>query len=189
MTRQPRRSATGATRYVALLRGINVGGKNVLPMAALAEIFSGTGCRDVGTYIQSGNVVFSASPEVEERIPSLVATRIAERFGIRTTIVLRSSAELRRAAAGNPFLKAGAAPESLHVAFLADLPHRTRRAALDSRRSPGDSFELRGRELYLHLPNGGARTKLTNAYIDSTLGTTSTLRNWRTVLKLVEMMN
>ncbi|HVS10249.1 MAG TPA: DUF1697 domain-containing protein [Planctomycetota bacterium] len=188
MARQRTSSGSSAASvYVALLRGINVGGKNVLPMAALAEIFSRTGCADVRTYIQSGNIVFTASSEMAERIPGLVPTRIAERFGIRPPIVLRSSAELRRAAAANPFLKAGAAPDSLHVAFLADLPHRARRSALDPRRSPGDSFALRGRELYLHLPNGTARTKLTNAYIDSTLGTTSTLRNWRTVLKLLEL--
>ena len=177
------------TVYVALLRGINVGGKNALRMAALVEIFSRAGCEDVRTYIQSGNVVFSARPTTAERIPSLVTAEIADRFGIRTPIVLRSSGELRRATSANPFLKAGAAPDALHVAFLADLPHRARRSALDPRRSPGDSFSLRGRELYLHLPNGVARTKLTNAYIDSTLGTTSTLRNWRTVLKLLEMTN
>ncbi len=87
----------------------------------------------------------------------------------------------------NTFLKRGVDPGTLHVAFLADVPEAQRVAALDSRRSPGDSFEIRGRHIYLWLPNGVARTKLTNDYFDRTLRTTSTLRNWNTVQKLLGM--
>lgn len=188
----PRRASfprsTGSASYVALLRGINVGGKNKLPMAELVELFSAAGCADVRTYIQSGNVVFVASRATAERIPEVIAAKIAARFGLRVPIVLRSADEVLKVASTNPFLKRGAAPESLHVAFLAKGPDRRHAAALDPERSPGDSFELRGRELYLHLPHGVAETKLTNAYFDGTLATTSTLRNWRTVLKLVEMV-
>jgi uncharacterized protein (DUF1697 family) len=87
----------------------------------------------------------------------------------------------------NPFLKRGADTGTLHVAFLADIPDAKRVAELDSKRSPGDSFEIRGQHIYLWLPNGVARTKLTNDYFDRTLRTTSTLRNWNTVQKLLEM--
>ena len=173
--------------HVALLRGINVGGKNKLTMADLAKLFAAAGCEGVRTYIQSGNVVFLADMKTAERIPGAVAGQIAARFGLEVPVVLRSAEELRRVAASNPFLKSGADPDALHVAFLAEAPDRRRAGALDPRRSPGDSFELRGREVYLHLPNGVARTKLTNAYLDATLGTKSTLRNWRTVRKLLEM--
>jgi len=176
-----------AGAYVALLRGINVGGKNKLPMADLTAIFNGAGCTQVQTYIQSGNVVFSAPPGSTNRLPDLVATRIARRFGFVVPVVLRTGHELSRVAAGNPFLKSGAEAASLHVAFLADEPDRRLVAALDPNRSPGDSFKVRGREIYLCLPDGVARTRLTNDYFDSTLATTSTLRNWRTVLKLVEI--
>ncbi len=182
------RSAAVAS-HVALLRGINVAGKNKLPMAGLVELFSAAGCEDVRTYIQSGNVVFAASPKAAAQIPKIIADGIAARFGLRVPVVLRTSEELRAVSEGNPFLRSGSDAESLHVAFLADLPGRRLGAALDPRRSPGDAFELRGREIYLHLPNGVARTKLTNAYFDSALATTSTLRNWRTVLKLLEMMD
>jgi uncharacterized protein (DUF1697 family) len=184
-TRAGPRPSAGS--YVALLRGINVAGKNMLPMAELVEIFDAAGCADVRTYIQSGNVIFSADRETSERIASVVAAEIDARFGLRVPVVLRSSAEIRKAAAANPFLERGAALETLHVAFLAAAPDRRRAAALDPERSPGDAFELRGRELYLHLSHGVAKTKLTNAYLDATLATTSTLRNWRTVLKLAEM--
>ena len=180
-------SKASGERHVALLRGINVGGKNKLPMADLVRIFSAAGCEEVETYIQSGNVVFGGSAKTAREIPGAVASRIQKQLGLDVPVVLRSAAELCAVAARNPFLKAGADPDELHVAFLADVPEKRRAAALDPRRSPGDSFELRGRDLYLRLPNGVARTKLTNAYLDSTLATISTLRNWRTVLKLVEM--
>jgi uncharacterized protein (DUF1697 family) len=88
---------------------------------------------------------------------------------------------------GNPFLKAGAAEELLHVSFLADRPSTDLVAALDSTRSAPDEFAVVGREIYMKLVTGAAKTKLTNAYFDSKLKTVSTMRNWRTVLKLAEM--
>jgi uncharacterized protein (DUF1697 family) len=172
---------------VALLRGINVGGKNTLPMCDLAAMFVEGGCTDVRTYIQSGNVVFAATPGVVERLADDISRRIAKSFGYRVPVVVRTADELRQVVRGNPFLKSDADARSLHVAFLADLPDPGRIAALDPKRSPGDSFSMRGREIYLCLPNGVAGTKLSNAYFDSALATTSTLRNWRTVLKLLEM--
>jgi len=180
-------ASSAISPHVALLRGINVGGKNMIPMADLAAIFEAAGARDVRTYIQSGNVVFAASPRIAERIPAAVAKAIAKEFRLEIPVVLRSADELRRAAARNPFLEQGIDPDWLHVAFLADVPERARASSLDSKRSPGDAFVLLGREIYLHLPNGAARTKLTNAWFDSKLATTSTLRNWRTVQKLLEM--
>jgi uncharacterized protein (DUF1697 family) len=180
-----RSNATGT--YVALLRGINLGGKNRLPMADLAAMCTEAGCSHVRTYIQSGNVIFTAAPGCADRLPRGLAARIEQRFGFRTSVVCRTAAELHRVATGNPFLRADVETETLHVAFLADAPGKRLIAALDPRRSPGDFFQVRGQEIYLRLPNGVARTKLTNAYFDSMLATTSTLRNWRTVLKLIEM--
>jgi len=172
---------------VALLRGINVGGKNKLPMLDLAEMFTEAGCSDVRTYIQSGNVVFSVAPKSAKRLPDLVSRQIVDRFGYQVPVVLRTADEFRQVAVSNPFLKSEADVNSLHVGFLADLPDQSQIAALDPKRSPGDSFKVRGREVYLCLPNGVAKSKLTNAYFDSTLATTSTFRNWRTVLKLLEL--
>ncbi len=173
--------------YVALLRGINVGGRNRLQMADLARLFVEAGCQDVRTYIQSGNVVFTAGGGAAGTLAEVVPERIAKRFGIRAPVILRSSVELGAIVGGNPFLASGADQSSLHVAFLAREPEKRRIAALDPARSPGDSFAVRGREIYLHLPNGVGGTRLTNAYFEATLETLSTLRNWRTVLKLLEM--
>jgi uncharacterized protein (DUF1697 family) len=102
-------------------------------------------------------------------------------------VVLRSAAELRAVVRGNPFLEAGADPATLHVAFLADRPTAAAAASLDPARSPPDAFAVRGREVYLHLPNGGARSKLTTAWLDARLDTVSTVRNWRTVERLLAL--
>ena len=173
--------------YVALLRGINVGGKNKLPMLELARLFEAAGASDVRTYIQSGNVLFRAPQKVASGLSSAVSKQIAARFGLRVPLVLRSAEELRRISARNPFLQRGEDPDALHVMFLADRPAPARVLALDPKRSPPDEFAVRDKEIYLRLPNGAGRSKLTNDYFDRALATTSTSRNWRTVLKLVEL--
>lgn len=173
--------------YVALLRGINVGGRNRLPMRDLATVFVDAGCSDVATYIQSGNVVFRASTTLATRIPALITDAIAGRFELHVPVVTRSAAELANVVACNPYLGIEQDFTKLHVGFLADRPGPAELASLDPDRSPPDRFQVLGREIYLHLPNGAARSKLSNAYFDARLGTTSTARNWRTVLKLNDL--
>jgi uncharacterized protein (DUF1697 family) len=174
--------------HLALLRGVNVGGKNKLPMKDLTEMFIEAGCKDVRTYIQSGNVIFNASARVSSRIADQVTTQIADRFGYQTPVIVRTLAELRDVFSGNPFQKEGADEKALYVMFLAHVPTPADIEKLDPDRSPGDGFIVRGHAVYLHLPGDVAGTKLTNAYFDSRLATTSTARNWRTITKLVELM-
>ena len=181
-------SPTSSGAYVALLRGINVGGKNLLPMRDLVALFHDAGCADAKAYIQSGNVVFRAPHEVAARLPAALRKAVAGRFGFQVPVIVRTAEELQRVARGNPFLEGGAGLETLHVAFLADLPSAEKVGALDPKRSPPDELVVHGREIYLHCPNGLGRTKLTNQYFDSKLATTSTVRNWRTVLKLIELI-
>lgn len=173
--------------WVALLRGINVGGKNRLLMKDLAAMFVEAGCGDVRTYIQSGNVVFRAGPTLAEDIPSRISASIRERFGHEIAVVTRQASDLEAIVEANPFVSAGAETDRLHVLFLADAPAAEDVEALDPDRSPGDEFAVRGREIYLHYPNGTARSKLTNAWFDSRLSTVTTMRNWKTVGKLLEL--
>ena len=173
--------------HIALLRAINVGGTKKLLMAELRAMFEAAGCADVRTYIQSGNVVFRAEPELAERIPKLIEAEITAAKGFQVPVVTRTAAELDAVVRGNPFLQAGADPVHLHVGFLAEQPGAPQVADLDPNRSPSDAFDVRGREVYLHFPNGTARSKLTVDYFDRTLGTTITIRNWRTVGKLHDM--
>ncbi len=174
-------------RHIALLRGINVGGRNKLRMADLDGVFEEVGCTAVESYIQSGNVVFEAPAQVAASVPGRVEALLAARYGVRSPVVTRTADELAGVVGGVPFAGKRADPACLHVAFLGVRPTAKAAAALDPVRSPGDVFQVVGREVYLHLPHGVAATKLTNAYLDKTLGTVSTLRNWRTVLKLAEM--
>lgn len=178
-----------AATHVALLRGVNVGGKNLLPMPELAALFEEAGCAGVRTYIQSGNVLFAAPAALARRLPERIAARIQERRGLRVPVILRSAAELRRITSANPFLRPGADPRFLHVAFLASPPGRAAAAKLDPARSPPDAFAVQGGEVYLSLPNGAGKTKITNDYLERMLGTTSTFRNWNTVLKLAVLLD
>ena len=187
MTASGAAGPAGCDVHVALLRGINVGGRHKLPMKSLVRLFDETGCRHVRTYIQSGNVVFEAPPALARRIPAAITRSISEHFGFEIPVVTRSADELSQIVNANPFQEPGTDERVLHVAFLADLPDATRIASLDPNRSSPDEFAVCGREIYLRLPNGVARTKLTNAYFDSRLATTSTMRNWRTTLKMLAL--
>ena len=171
---------------VALLRGINVGGKNLLPMKALAAIFAAAGCTDVQTYIQSGNVIFRHPDSTD--LAAFIRAQIAEQFGLQVPVIVRSAAQLAQAFEASPFSAEGVEEAWLHVMFLQDEPMPAMIASLDAARSAPDRFIVKGREIYLHLPNGAARTKLTNVYFDSKLKTVSTQRNWRTVRTLAKMM-
>lgn len=173
--------------HVALLRGINVGGKNPLPMKELVRMFEAAGCGNVQTYIQSGNVIFDA-PAGASSIGHAVSAIVEKRFGYRVPVILRTAPQLGKVIIGNPFLKAGADLKTLHVYFLARAPGAAEVATLEPARSAPDAFHVLGQEIYLHLPNGIGRSKLTNAYFDAKLATVSTARNWSTVLKLVEML-
>lgn len=174
--------------HIAFLRGINVGGRNRVSMKHLAAMFEKAGCTRVSTYIQSGNVIFTAKSTLVRRIPELISASLAAELGVEAPVIVRSTSELTSILRNNPFLRRKpAAPEHLHVGFLAKVPSRSQIGALDHDRSPGDAFQVRGREIYLCCPQGVARTKLTVAYFDKVLETTTTLRNWRTVQKLVEL--
>jgi uncharacterized protein (DUF1697 family) len=173
--------------YVALLRGINVGGKNSLPMKDLAKMFEKAGCSHVATYIQNGNVVFQADAQLVPQIPELISKAILKGFKITIPVMVRSGAELLKISKGNPFFKTGGTIDTVHVAFLAHKPIPEAVKSLDPKRCTDDAFQVRGSEIYLHFPKGLAKTKLTNQYFDSKLSTISTVRNWKTLLKLIEM--
>jgi uncharacterized protein (DUF1697 family) len=175
-------------RYVALLRGVNVGGKNKIAMKSLAALFSDAKCRHVETYIQSGNVVFSADAATARKANAAICSAIQQQFGFQTHIILRNQHEIERIESANPYCNKELPPEKLHVVFLADTPTAEKVALLDPNRSLPDEFTVSGSEIFLYMPNGMGKTKLTNAYFDSKLKTVSTARNWRTLQKLLELM-
>ncbi len=175
------------TPHIALLRGINVGGKNKLPMKTLVNLLEALGCTDVRTYIQSGNAVFSASPATAKKLPRQLAAAIDAKLGLRVPVLVREGAAFCRSMKKHPLAKKDSEDKHLHVMFLADRPTPAQVKKLDPNRSPGDTFRVVGQDLFVLCPNGVARSKLTNAWLDKALDTKSTARNWRTVQKLVAL--
>ncbi len=173
-------------KYVALLRGINVGGRNSLPMKDLIALFEKAGASEVKNYIQSGNIVFSATASGAKKIGAAVEAAISKKFGFSSPVIIRSATDLAAIVARNPFAKKGDA-NAWQITFLSETPSAALTQALDAKRSPTDSFAVSGSEIFLHCPNGYGNSKLTNAYFDSKLKSVSTVRNWRTLLKLIEM--
>ena len=166
---------------MALLRGVNVGGRGTVPMAALRELCESLGLADVATYLQSGNVVFRTPLPVTG---DELAAAIGRRFGLATSVVLRSADELAQVAAGNPF--PGADPLTVHVGFMAAAPDQAAVDGLDTRRYLPEAVVVTGRELYFRLPSGMGRASLP-PYVGRRLGVPTTVRNWRTVTALARL--
>jgi uncharacterized protein (DUF1697 family) len=171
--------------YVALLRGINVGGKT-LPMAGLRTSLTDMGFEDVVTYIQSGNVVFDSGSRAAE-LRTAIEKRINDDFGLAVTVILRTPPGLDQVVAHNPFGADEPNLARLHVMFLEAEPASGAVSRIEPDRSPGDRFQLNGRELYLHLPDGAGRSKMTLDYLERRLGVRGTMRNWNTLLKLLAL--
>lgn len=156
-------------------------------MDDLREICEQSGCAEIRTYIQSGNVVFRCGGLEVSRLGTQIEKGIRERCGFDAPVIIRSAEAMEAIVAANPFASTALDENTLHVIFLRDQPDETLVSQLDPDRSPPDQFLVSGREIFLRCPKGVARTKLTNQYFDSKLQTVSTSRNWKTVRTLVEM--
>ena len=169
---------------VALLRGINVGGKGMLPMAKLREAAEGLGYDDVATYIQSGNLVLRTSGSAA-KVERDLARRVADLGGVRPAVMVRSRSQLGKVVDANPFIRRGEDPKACHVVFAAKAA-KPQVARLDLPSYAPEEAVAVGKELYLFLPGGVGRSKLASdlAKDKAAVGTT---RNWRTVTKLLEM--
>ena len=172
--------------YIALFRGINVGGRNKLPMKDLVVTLENVGCRDVATYIQSGNAVFRSEEHDAALLAEKIGAAIRERHGFEPRVLLLESEEMGRAMRSNPFPEAESEPKTLHLYFLASPSERPDLDALEGLKGEGESFVLGDDVFYLHAPDGIGRSKLA-AGVEKLLGVPTTARNWRTVCKVMEM--
>jgi uncharacterized protein (DUF1697 family) len=172
--------------YIVLLRGINVGGKTILPMNELRSILENLDLHNVKTYIQTGNVVFQTTEQNASQLPGRISAEIMKSRGFEPQVMLLELAEMEEAAESNPFPEAEAEPRSLHLSFLASTPVDPDLKALESLKRESERFELRGKVFYLHAPDGIARSKLA-ARVERLLGVPMTGRNWRTVSKIMAM--
>ena len=172
--------------WIALLRGINVGGRNVLKMKDLAALLEGIGCIRPQTYLQSGNAVFKSAESSAVEMGAAIESALADIRGVGARALVLGEEELRHTLASNPFPQAEESPSTVHLFFLSGPPKGPDFESLSSLKAESESFVLAGNVFYLHAPDGIGRSKLA-ARVERLLGVDATARNWRTVSKVLGM--
>jgi uncharacterized protein (DUF1697 family) len=177
------------TTFVALLRSVNVGGRNKVAMADLRALAESLGFGEVATYVQSGNLVL-AGPGSASAVGTTLEGAVAERLGVSVRVLVRTKAQLNRVVDRFPFPEPDAAPTAHHVAFFDAVPDPAAVHALvgEAEQRGSDRITVAGSEAFLHCPDGYADSTLTNAVLERRLGVTATTRNWRTVSVLAGMV-
>lgn len=175
-------------KFICLVRAVNVGGHNRLPMALLKSLCTKLGCTGTATYLQSGNAVFLAPASERSTLAARIEGAIRKEAGIDVRVILRTDGELRKAIAANPFPAAAESdPSHTMIVFLEARPSAAAAAALLAAHDGPEEMKLIGSELFIHYPAGIQKSKLTNTLIERKLGVTSTARNWNSVTRLLEM--
>lgn len=174
--------------YIALLRGINVGGHKKVPMERLRAMFEKLGFGQVVTYIQSGNVVFDAAKHPPQELTKKIEEKILAEFGFPASVITRTVEELGKAIRNNPFPKESKADAAkVHIAFLSQIPHADAVTKLEALATASEQLRHSGKETYLYYRDGMGRAKLTGGVLEKVLSVTATARNWNTVNRLHQM--
>ncbi len=172
--------------YIALLRGINIGGHHKLPMKELVAVLEALGLRNVQTCIQSGNAVFQAQTGSPGQLAAKISAAIKKSHGFEPKTMLLDVIQLDQAIRDNPFPEGETPGNTLHLSFLAEAPAQPDLAGIETIRAKTEKCLLQGKVFYLYAPDGVARSKLA-ASMERLLGVPITSRNWNTVKKLQEM--
>ncbi|MBC7425021.1 MAG: DUF1697 domain-containing protein [Bacteroidia bacterium] len=179
--------ATEKELYIAIVRGINVGGKKVL-MADFKVLLEGLKYSNINTYIQSGNVIFRSAKKLEATLEKEIFNAMARKFGFVSPVIVTTFDYMKNVAGHNPFLKEKDIDlTKLHVTFLADEPSKEALKTISELSFPPDKFIIKDKTVYLYCPVNYGETKLSNKFFESKLKVTATTRNWNTVNKLVEI--
>ena len=175
-------------RMVALLRAVNVGGRK-LPMAELRALCGKLGWEDIATYIQSGNVVFTAEGKTEA-IETALEEAVAKDYGFEAPVIVRTAAQWAHYPPGNPFPKAARdEPNRLMLLLSKAPPAKGAEDGIQARATAGERVKRAGDALWIHFPQGAGTSKLTPSLIDRAIGSPATSRNYRTVTTLMEMLD
>jgi uncharacterized protein (DUF1697 family) len=180
-------TVTTTTRYVALLCGINVGGRNKVPMQTLRDLLADIGATGARTHLQSGNAVFTHEEEDPIRLAADLRQAIADELGLSISCLVRTAADLRRVVEANPFPMDGIDGSRFLVVFLSGPPPLDKLATIDPAGYVPDVFEPGEQEIYAHFPDTIRDSKLAALFTDRWLGLTATSRNWNTVTKLLAL--
>jgi uncharacterized protein (DUF1697 family) len=171
---------------ITLLRGINVGGKNLLPMKELVVLIEAIGATHVKTYIQSGNAIFQIQASHFNSVASRIENKILEHKGFKANVSVLKSGEMEKVMAKNPFPDAVYQPQFLHLYFLSAKPPSPDFGKVESLKAETEQFSLIDKVFYLHAPEGIGRSKLA-AHVEKLMGVQATARNWRTVSKILSL--
>ncbi len=172
--------------WVALLRGINVGGSHIVPMKDLKDLLADLGLEDAQTHIQSGNCVFRLPEKKAEKLAERIAKGIEARFGFRPSVLVLGREDLAAALAENPFPQGHDDPKTLHLFFLTERAANADFDALEALRKDSEAFQLKERVFYLYAPDGIGRSKLADK-VEKCLGVPVTARNLRSAMKVLEL--
>jgi len=173
--------------FISMLRGVNVGGHNKIKMDALRELYSALKLENPQTYVQSGNVIFRAKEKSPAQLAKRIQDAIEKKFKFRPEVILRTTEEMRKALAANPFAKRNLEPAKILVTFLAGEPPGESQPVLDSLKKHPEELHLIGRELYIYFPNGAGKSKLPWSQVERLLKVTGTARNLNSVTKMLEI--
>ncbi len=174
------------TGKIAILRGINVGGKRIIRMEDLKLLFTNLGYKNPVTYIQSGNVLFDAENNISDlKIAFSIEKAIHQKFDFEVPVIVRSVNELKDRIKKNPFGTADI--NKLHITFLKDKPTQENSEKVESFQYEPDRFAIKGKEIFIYCEGKYHKTKLNNNFFEKQLEIQATTRNWKTLLKLVEL--
>ncbi|MDQ6660830.1 MAG: DUF1697 domain-containing protein [Chloroflexota bacterium] len=177
------------TAFVSLFRGINVGGHHKVRMDELKEVHESLGLRDVVTYIQSGNVIFTSDEADVAQLQKDIEESFEKRCGFHVQVIVRTSAQLREIIENNPFQgQPGKESKWLVVLFLAACPATTAQEDLLKAYNGPEELFIVGKEVYIYYPDSIGRSKLSQSLLEKKLKTVGTARNWNTILHLQELI-
>lgn len=174
------------TKWIALFRGINVGGKHIVPMKDLRELAAGTGFEEPKTYIQSGNMVFGSAEKNVEKLESLLADAVEKKFGFRPFILMRRAADIKHALDHNPFASKITEGKQCHIYFVEGDDGKYDEAALKELATETEEFALKGDLLYLYAPDDVGNSKLAEK-LPKYLPKRYTARNLNSVKAVLDM--
>ncbi len=175
-------------RFIALLRGVNVSGKNKVNMKELKSWIEQLAYTDVETYIQSGNIVFTSSQKNVAILAQEIHKSISEHLGLDIAVIILSPAALRKIIEENPFSAEKNFDErNMYLCFLQQIPPKEKTENMKHQPSGDDRFYLAEQVVYLYVPGGYGNTKINNNFFENKLKVAATTRNWKTTQKLLEM--
>lgn len=176
------------TTYISLLRGINVSGRNMIRMQDLKLLYEDLGFKNVETYIQSGNVVFTSDkngdPDVFEK---RIEEAIKARFGLTVPVIIRTLDEMQYLSLNNPFFsRPGMNTGKLYITYLKNIPETDKLEGIREVKHPPDEYIISGKDIFIHCPDRYGETKLSNAFFEGKLKVSATTRNWKTLCTLIQ---